>query len=82
MPSPSSDAPVALPPLIAGLVEATNSFDLKGLIVTSADDALVNDQLMELLRCGLADLLVLAFYFRAHNDLIIQLINLRNRRVI
>ena len=33
-------------------------------------------------RCGLAAPLVLAFYFAPHNDLIIQLTILRNRRDI
>ena len=47
MPSPSSNAPVALPPVIAAFVEATNSFDLEELVVTFADDALVNDQLRD-----------------------------------
>jgi hypothetical protein len=125
MPSPSSssNAPVALPPLVAAFVEATNSFDLEGLMVTFADDALVNDQLRDYWgkaairgwaerdiigerltiaatevvkhydnlivtadidgnfdKRGLPDPLVLAFYFTLHNDLIIQLIILRNRR--
>jgi hypothetical protein len=39
--------PVALPPLVAAYVEATNSFDLERLMVTFADDALVNDQLRD-----------------------------------
>ena len=127
MPSPSSssNAPVALPPLVAAFVEATNSFDLEGLMVTFADDALVNDQLRDYWgkaairgwaerdiigerltiavtevvkhydnlivtadidgnfdKRGLPDPLVLAFYFTLHNDLIIQLIILRNRRDI
>jgi hypothetical protein len=127
MPSPhsSSNAPIALPPLVAAFVEATNSFDLERLMVTFADDALVNDQLRDYwgkaaIRCwaerdvigesltiavtkvvkhygnfivtadidgnfdkrGLPDPLVLAFYFTPHNDLIIQLIILRNRRDI
>src|ERR1700739_963753 len=49
MPSPSSfsNEPVTLPPLVAAFVEATNSFDLEGLMVTFADDALVNDQLRD-----------------------------------
>ena len=38
MPSASSNAPVALPLLIAAFVDATNSFDLEGLMVTVADD--------------------------------------------
>ena len=45
--SSSSNAPVALPPLVAAFVEATNSFDLERLMVTFADDALVNDQLRD-----------------------------------
>ena len=49
MPSsyPSSNVPTTLPPVIAAFVEATNSFDLEGLMVTFADDALVNDQLRD-----------------------------------
>ena len=49
MPSPSSfsNEPVTLPPLVAAFVEATNSFDLEGLMVNFADDALVNDQLRD-----------------------------------
>jgi ketosteroid isomerase-like protein len=49
MPSPhsSTNASTALPPLIATFVEATNSFDLERLMVTFADDALVNDQLRD-----------------------------------
>jgi hypothetical protein len=127
MPSPSSfsNEPVTLPPLVAAFVEATNSFDLEGLMVTFADDALVNDQLRDYWgkaaikgwaeqdiiserltiavtevvkhydnfivtadidgnfdKRGLPDPLVLAFYFTLHNDLIIQLIILRNRRDI
>jgi hypothetical protein len=127
MPSPSSssNAPVTLPPLVAAFVDATNSFDLEGLMVNFADDALVNDQLRDYWgktairgwaerdiigerlmiavtevakhydnfivtadidgnfdRRGLPDPLVLAFYFTLHNDLIIQLIILRNRRDI
>jgi ketosteroid isomerase-like protein len=121
----SSNAPITLPPLVAAFVEATNSFDLERLVVTFADDALVNDQLRdywgkaairdwaerdiigERLRIvvtkvvrhydnfivtadidgnfdkrGLPDPLVLAFYFTHHNDLITQLIILRNRRDI
>jgi hypothetical protein len=39
MPSPSSNAPVALPPVIAAFVEATNSFDLERLMVNFADCA-------------------------------------------
>jgi hypothetical protein len=41
------NAPVALPPLVAAYVEATNSFDLERLVATFADDALVNDQLRD-----------------------------------
>jgi len=124
MPSPSSpsDAPVTLPPLVAAFVEAVNSFDLEGLLINFADDALINDQLRDYWgkaairdwaerdiigerltiavtevvkhydnfvvtadidgtfdRRGLPDPLVLAFYFTPHDDLIIQLIILRNR---
>ena len=43
----SPNAPVALPPLIAAYVEATNSFDLERLMATFAEDALVNDQLRD-----------------------------------
>jgi hypothetical protein len=46
----SSVAPnplVALPPLVAAYVEATNSFDLERLMATFAEDALVNDQLRD-----------------------------------
>ena len=127
MPNPgsSSDAPIALPPLVAAFVEATNSFDLERLMVTFADDALVNDQLRDYWgkaairdwaerdiigerltiavrkvvkhyynfvvtadidgnfdKRGLPNPLVLAFYFTPHNDLIIQLIILRNRHDI
>ena len=46
-PSVPPSAPVALPPLAAAYVEATNSFDLERLMVTFADDALVNDQLRD-----------------------------------
>ena len=45
--SSSSSAPVTLPPLVAAFVEAANSFDLERLMVTFADDALVNDQLRD-----------------------------------
>jgi hypothetical protein len=38
---------VDLPPLVAAYVEATNSFDLKRLMATFAEDALVNDQLRD-----------------------------------
>jgi ketosteroid isomerase-like protein len=127
MPSPrsSTNASTALPPLIATFVEATNSFDLERLMVTFADDALVNDQLRDYWgkaaikdwaeqdiigerltiavtkvvrhydnfivtadidgnfdKRGLPDPLVVAFYFTAHHDLIIQLIILRNRHDI
>jgi hypothetical protein len=127
MPSPrsSTDASTALPPLIAAFVEATNSFDLERLMVTFADDALVNDQLRDYWgkaairdwaerdiigekltiavtkiarhygnfivtadvdgnfdKRGLPDPLVLAFYFTPHDDVIIELIILRNRRDI
>src|ERR1700753_2046627 len=41
------NAPVALPPLVAAYVEATNSFDLERLIAIFAEDALVNDQLRD-----------------------------------
>jgi hypothetical protein len=124
--SPSSSvAPISLPSLVAAFVEATNSFDLERLMVTFADDALVNDQLRDYWgkaairdwaerdiigkkltiavtnivrhygnfivtadidgnfdKRGLPDPLVLAFYFTPHNDVIIQLIILRNRRDI
>jgi ketosteroid isomerase-like protein len=43
----STSAPTALPPLIAAFVEATNSFDVERLMVTFADDAIVNDQLRD-----------------------------------
>ncbi len=47
-PSPHSHVPLpALPPLVAAYVEATNSFDLEGLLVLFTDDALVNDQLRD-----------------------------------
>jgi hypothetical protein len=114
--------PIALPPLMAAYVEATNSFDLERLLVTFAEDALVNDQLRDYWgkpaitewakrdiigdrltmnvtkvinhygnfivtanvegdydKRGLPDPLVLAFYFTAQSDLIVQLIILRNR---
>ena len=41
------NTPVALPPLVAAYVEATNSFDLARLMATFAEDALVNDQLRD-----------------------------------
>jgi hypothetical protein len=118
----SPSASVLLPPLIAGYVEATNSFDLERLMATFAEDALVNDQLRDYWekpairewakrdivgerltmnvtkvikhygnfivtadvdgnydKRGLPDPLVLAFYFNAQSDLIVQLIILRNR---
>jgi hypothetical protein len=116
------NAPVALPPLVAAYVEATNNFDLERLMATFAEDALVNDQLRDYWgkpaigewarrdiigerltmkvtqvithygnfivtanvdgdydKRGLPDPLVLAFYFTAQSDLIVQLIILRNR---
>jgi hypothetical protein len=116
------NAPVALPPLVAAYVEATNTFDLERLMATFAEDALVNDQLrdywgkqairewakrdiigerltMDVTKVvnhygnfivtanvdgnfdkrGLPDPLVLAFYFTAQRDLIVQVIILRNR---
>ena len=112
----------SLPPLIEDYIDATNRFDLEGLLAIFADDALVNDQLrdywgkpairewaerdiigvrmtMEVTKViehyghfivtanvtgdfdqrGLPDPLVLAFYFSAHGDRIVQLIILRNR---
>jgi len=118
----SPNAPVLLPSLIAGYVEATNSFDLERLMAVFAEDALVNDQLRDYWgkpairewamrdivgerltmsvtkvikhyanfivtanvdgnfdKGGLPDPLVLAFYFNAQSDLIVQLIILRNR---
>ena len=41
------NAPVALPPLVAAYVEATNTFDLERLMATFAEGALVNDQLRD-----------------------------------
>jgi hypothetical protein len=116
------NAPVAIPPLVATFVEATNSFDLERLLATFAENALVNDQLRDYWgkpaitewakrdiigdrltinvtkvinhygnfivtanvdgdyeKRGLPDPLVLAFYFTAQSDLIVQLIILRNR---
>jgi hypothetical protein len=116
------NAPVALPPLVAAYVGATNSFDLERLLATFAEDALVNDQLRDYWgkpaitewakrdiigekltmnvtkvinhygnfittaivdgnydKRGLPDPLVLAFYFIARSDSIVQLIILRNR---
>jgi hypothetical protein len=43
----SSNVPTTLPPLVAAIVEATNSNDLERLPTTFADDALVNDQLRD-----------------------------------
>ena len=37
----------ALPPPVSAYVEATNSFDLEGLVATFAEEALVNDQLRD-----------------------------------
>lgn len=111
--------------MVAAFVEATNNFDLDRLMVTFADDALVNDQLRDYWgeaairrwaerdiigekltiavtkvvkhydsfvvtaeidgkfdKRGLPDPLVLAFYLTPHDDLIVQLIILRNRRDI
>jgi hypothetical protein len=45
--SPPANALVALPPLVAAFVEATNSFDVDRLMATFAEDALVNDQLRD-----------------------------------
>jgi hypothetical protein len=124
-PGSSTNGPVALPPLIAAFVEATNDFDLDRLMGTFSDDALVNDQLRDYWgnaairnwaerdiigerltitvtkvvshhgnfvvtanvdgnfdKRGLPDPLVLAFYFTSHDELIVQLIILRNRRDI
>jgi hypothetical protein len=121
----SSSAPVALPPLVAAFVDATNSVDLERLMVAFADDALVNDQLRDYWgkaairrwaerdiigerltiavtklvkhydnfigtadidgnfdKRGLPDPLVSAFYFTPHDDLIVRLIILHNRRDI
>jgi hypothetical protein len=120
--SPSRVPQVPLPSLVAAYVQATNSFDLEGLLSAFADDALVNDQLcdywgkpairkwaerdiigerltMHVVKIvehyghvivtanidgnydkrGLPDPLVLAFYFSAHRDRIVQLIILRNQ---
>jgi hypothetical protein len=41
------EAPAVLSPPVPAYVEATNSFDLEGLLATFADDALVNDQLLD-----------------------------------
>ena len=43
---PPKGSPVLSPP-VSAYVEATNSFDLEGLLATFADDALVNDQLRD-----------------------------------
>ena len=120
-----SNAPVALPSLVAAYVDATNTFDFERLMATFAEDALVNDQLRDYWgkpairewakrdiigerltmkvtnviihygnfivtanvdgnydKRGLPDPLVLAFYFTAQSDLIVQLIILRNRHDI
>jgi hypothetical protein len=45
--SPSRLPQVPLPPIMAAYVQATNSFDLEGLLSAFADDALVNDQLCD-----------------------------------
>jgi hypothetical protein len=127
MPNPNSstNAPITLPPPVAAFVEATNSFDLGRLMVTIADDVLVNDQLRDYSgkaalrgwaeqdiigerltiaitkvvkhydnfivtanidgtfdKRGLPDPLILASYCTPRNDLIIQLIILRNRHDI
>jgi hypothetical protein len=42
---PKAQAVLSLP--LAAYVEATNSFDLEGLLATFAEDALVNDQLRD-----------------------------------
>ena len=41
------EALAELSPPVAAYVEATNSFDLEGLLATFADEALVNDQLRD-----------------------------------
>jgi hypothetical protein len=43
----SPKALAVLPFPVSAYVEATNSFDLEGLVATFADDALVNDQLRD-----------------------------------
>jgi hypothetical protein len=43
---PPKDRAILPPPIIA-YVEATNSFDLEGLVATFVGDALVNDQLRD-----------------------------------
>src|SRR5580700_2021167 len=43
----AQNTPVAVPPLVAVYVEATNGFDLERLVAAFADDALVNDQLRD-----------------------------------
>ena len=45
--TPRPPGPIILPPLLAAYVEATNRFDLEGLLATFAEDALVNDQLQD-----------------------------------
>jgi hypothetical protein len=40
-------APAVLSPPVSAYIEATNSFDLEGLLATFADDAFVNDQLRD-----------------------------------
>jgi hypothetical protein len=49
MPTPSHprEPSAVLPPLVDAYVEATNAFDLEGLLALFADDALVNDQLRD-----------------------------------
>jgi hypothetical protein len=49
MPNPNSstNAPITLPPPVDTFVAETNSFDLGRLMVTIADDVLVNDQLWD-----------------------------------
>jgi hypothetical protein len=43
----SVNPPVALPPLVAAFIDATNSTDVDRLLATFAHDALVNDQLRD-----------------------------------
>ena len=45
--STPANSPVALPPIVAAFIEATNSFDVERLLGTFAEDALVNDQLRD-----------------------------------
>ena len=40
-------APALVSPPVSAYAEATNSFDLEGLVATFADDAPVNDQLRD-----------------------------------